>query len=257
MPGDPNDAPRCGSVHLPRVDDGATDAVRGEFEAMCVALPSITVMLSARHVGAVVLLDVPRHGEALTGSMGLLETCLDQDPRRPDPEMLAQLLFLSVWPALPEHMAMQIAFGWDAAESHVHDLVPVVRRAARSRRPVEERFAGMAVADAVPHTRAGRCFGGQAGVEPEAARVARGITLFRQVAAHAPDGLRPSLLCVIAWLLWANGKRSHALAYLAESGRIQPDHAITRSLVGRCSAALPNWCGDRPAASRRADCGGT
>lgn len=253
---DPNQAPVGGSVHLPRVDDETTDVVLDALEAMCVALPNISIRMSARHGSAMVLLDVPSHGEALTISIGLLETCLDEDPRGPDPEMLAQLLFLSIWPALPEQMAMQIAFGWDAAESHAHDLVPVVRRAVRGRRAVEELFAGMAVADAVPGTRAGRCFRGQADDKPDPARVACGIALFRQVAAHAPEGLRPSLLCVIAWLLWANGKRPHALAYLAEAGRIQPDHALTRSLSGRCSTALPNWCVDRPSESMHTDTSG-
>ncbi|WP_405216590.1 DUF4192 family protein [Agrococcus sp. Ld7] len=249
-------APDGGRVHLPRVDDATTNAVLDEFEAMRDALPKLSIRTSARYGSAVVLLDVPRHGEALTISMGLVETCLDEDPRRPDPEMLAQLLFLSLWPALPEQMAMQIAFGWDAATSHVHDLVPVVRHAARSRRPAEELFAGMAVADAVPGTPAGCCFRGHADEKPDRARVGRGIALFREVAAHAPVAFRPSLLCVVAWLLWANGKRPHALAYLAEAGRVQPDHALTRSLSDLCSTALPKWCADRSAAFVRSDSSG-
>lgn len=58
---------------------------------------------------------------------------------------------------------------------------------------------------------------------------------------------------MIAWLLWANGKRPHALAYLAEAWRMQPNHALTGSLSELCSTALPEWCADRSAAFMHPD----
>lgn len=230
-------------VRLPAADDDAQRAVLDELLAMLDALPELRVTYSARFASAAARLDVPTHGAALALSLPLVETGLDCDPNEVSTALLAQLVFYSVWPALPEQLALQVAFGWDLAEMHVRDLARIMARAARRGLTVDDYVADLVTTGAVPDTLGARCFRGETPCPPDSWRVARGIRLFRRAAAHAPEESRPSMLCAVAWLFWAMGKRPNALAHLAEASRIEPTHVLVHGLTAHFTSNQPAWLG--------------
>jgi hypothetical protein len=241
MSRDPQGCPAAAALHLPAADEAAKQMVHEALGGMGDALPELGVTIDARFVREASLLDVPSHGEALALSIPLIETCLDLDPKAVQPPLLAQLVLLSLFPGLPEQMALQIAFGWDLAEEHVHQLARIIGRATRRGVTVDEYVAQLVATGSVPETRATRCFRGETRWEPDGSRAARGAALFRTAAAHVPEGLRPSLLCVVAWLFWATGKRPHAMAHLVEASRIEPTHVLAYGLIAHLAANSPAW----------------
>ena len=233
--------PVAATLHLPAADAEAKQMVLDALDAMCEALPEIGVTTDARFVRETSLLDVPAHGQALIASLPLIETCLEREPGVIQPPLLAQIVLLSLFPGVPEQMALQIAFGWDVAEEHVHHFARIAARAARRGVTIDDYVAQLVASGSVPDTRATRCFRGETPWEPDRTRAARGTALFRAAAGHVPEGLRPSLLCVAAWLFWATGRRPHAVAHLVEASRIEPTHVLAYGLTAHFAARSPAW----------------
>lgn len=69
----------------------------------------------------------------------------------------------------------------------------------------------------------------------------KAVELFRLTAAYAPEQLRPPMLYVIAWLLWAAGKRALALAYLRGAIAIEPGHLLAQSFSILMGRNRPGW----------------
>ena len=151
-------------------------------------------------------MDAPSRGEAVCLILLLLETCLDDERDDPSPLRIAQLAFMAGLPAMTETIALQIAFGRGA----------------------------------VPRTALGRLFHGETLV-PDAERMAHGIALLRTAASLAPPPLRPPLLCALAWLQWARGKRAIAQAYLTEASRIEPEYVLASGLTWLIGTGRPAW----------------
>lgn len=210
------------------------------------ALPQMQATCSDRFRVLLEMTDVPYHGEALMLTIPLVETCLDVEPNDVGAELLAQLAFFSLLRAVPEQIALQIAFGWRLADEHAHDVAPMLAHDADRGISMNDYLAALDwEADAFDAAGAA-WFRGERWQEPDAARVERGIALCRRAAAHVPDGLRSPLLCIAAWLLWAGGKRPHALAYLAEASHDKSSGALVEALRKHMEATVPLWLGDLP-----------
>lgn len=229
------------SLHLPVVDPGVQDEVLEELLVMLDELPGYRLDVATEHVDEARLIDASPHEQAFELSIPLLESCLNQEPADLDSRLLAQLAFMAQFPALPEQLALQVAFGRRVAEEHAYEVVRLVSRASRRGLTVDEYVAHLAATDSVPSTRTTRLFRGGARRVPDPRRIMQGIALLRYAAAAAPESIRPPLLCAIAWLLWARGKRAHALAYLSEASRIEPEHILAYGLTWLVTNDLPLW----------------
>jgi hypothetical protein len=228
-------------VRLPDSDDGDRQAVLDSLDAMRDALPALRGTCSDRFAVLLTGVDIPPHGEALALSIPLLETVLDREPSEVPPAELAQLAFFSLFPAVPEQFALQIAFGWSIAHEHVRDCAPQLEEEDVGAMSADGYLAGLDPWADVFDTRAGRRFRGESLREPSRERVERGIAAFRRAAAHAPEALRPPLLCVVAWLFWAIGKRPHGLAHLAGIGRHDFAGDLVQALREHLATHAPLW----------------
>jgi hypothetical protein len=241
MPLDPEARPAAPVIRLPGGDDEVARMVLESLEAMCAALPEVTVAGEGPSAKRSDRLDTPTHAAAFARSIPLIETCLGHDPNEVSPPLLAQLILMSLFPSLPEQMALQVAFGRDNAEEHARDIARLIAHASRRGLTVDDYVAELVATGGVPDTRSARSFRGETSHEPDRSRAASGVALFRQAAGHAPEMLRPSLLCAAAWLLWSVGKRPHALAHLREAARIGPDHVLVHGLILHLGARRPSW----------------
>lgn len=106
---------------------------------------------------------------------------------------------------------------------------------------MDEHVARLVADDDIPNDRVYRLFRGEEAQVPDAARVRRGIVVLRQSAALVPEPFRASMLCGLAWLQWARGKRAIAMAYLSEATRIEPDHILAYGLAAQFDARMPVW----------------
>ncbi len=149
---------------------------------------------------------------------------------------------MATLPAIPETIALQIAFGRGAGEEQMREIARLIARATRRGLSADEYIAELAAADAIPRGKIIRLFHGETRRTPDVQRMARGI------ASAAQDQHRSwrrrcdlRLLCAIAWLQWARGKRAIALGYLAEASRIEPEHILAFGLSWLVSTKTPTW----------------
>lgn len=244
------DAPvRTAAIRLPKCDEHEQQAVHDALDEMRDALPAVRATCSDRFAVLLAGVDIPLHGEALALSIPLIETSIDREPSEVPPEELAQLAFLSLFPAVPEQVALQIAFGWSIAHEHVRDCAPLLEKEGIGAMSTEGYLAGLDPWGDAFDTRAGRRFRGESLRDPDRARVERGIAVLRRAAAHAPEGLRPPLLCVVAWLFWAIGKRPHGLAHLAGVSRDDFAGGLAHALREHLVAHQPFWVRVTPGAA--------
>ncbi|WP_425845702.1 hypothetical protein [Agrococcus sp. TSP3-2-1] len=212
------------------------------------ALPEFSVTFSSRHVAAVRSLEIPLRGEVFAAGLPAVETCLDDEPCDVGAELLGQLAFFSVLPGMPQLIGLQIAFGWAFAESHIDEMAAMAGGLYQRGLPGADLVdAFVAIGDATD-ARLARSFRGEAPQSADPSRVARGIVLLRRTAAHAPEGIVPFLLCIIAWLLWVIGKRAHARAYLADASRRDAHLLLVRAVDALVDAGRPSWTPFEPTA---------
>lgn len=224
--------------------------VLASLEAMRDALPEVAVTVDGRFAQQTEWFDVPDHGAAFTLAIPVIETCLERDPSDVSPPLLAQLVVMSLFPSLPEQMALQVAFGRGIAEEHARDVARLIADASRRGLTVDEHVAQLVATGRVSDTRSTRSFRGEAQHAPGRPRVSRGTRLFRRAAGHVPEVLRPSLLSAAAWLLWSVGKRPNALAHLAEASRIEPTHVLAYGLTAHFASNQPLWLVDTSGSAR-------
>jgi hypothetical protein len=235
-------ADRAGTaLHLPRASADATEAVLAHLLDMCGRLPEVRPTVSMDHAAESDGDAVPSHGEVLMLIVPLLETCLEADADEPAPPLVAQLAFMAALPAVPESIALQVAFGRRVGEAQTREFGRLIARARQRGVSVDEYVANLVAADALPRGTLVRLFHGESRRTPDAARVKRGIAMLRGIASLVPPMLRPPLLCTIAWLHWAGGKRALAAAYLAEASRIDPENVLAYGLSWLISTKIPSW----------------
>lgn len=233
------------SIHLPSVDDRDRDEVLRRIEAAVDKLPEVSLVMSAKEAESVHD-ELMRgsgpftHGELLALIVPIVETLFD-DTCRISPEFHAQLIMMCQFPSVPESMVAQIAFGRRVGEEQVRKIARIIARARHRGVSVDEYVADLHAQDAVPHDRLVKMFLGESKRTPSADRITLATGLLRTTAALAAESQRPPVLCAIAWLLWAQGKRALAMNYLAEASRIDPDHPTAFGLSVHFSENLPAW----------------
>ncbi|WP_457098716.1 hypothetical protein [Microbacterium sp. P5_E9] len=237
----PSGATSDGIFHLPAVDETVSAEVVDQFLRIVDALPMRSVPVSMRQVTAFDLDEVPPHVEAFALIVPLLETCLEDVPEALSPALVAQVASMGTFPAIPETIALQIAFGREAGEEQMREIARLIARATRRGLSADEYIAELAAADAIPRGKIIRLFHGETRRTPDVQRMAQGIALLRRIASLVPPPLRPPLLCAIAWLQWARGKRAIAMGYLAEAARIEPEHILAFGLSWLVSTKTPTW----------------
>lgn len=242
MDAHPATASRLGDprvVHLPAVDESVADEVWAHVLRMRSALPKVGVTASNHH--AALVLKVPRHGEVFGMAVALVETLLEKAAEEVTAEMHAEIAFLALVPGVPEQIALQVAFGSGVGERNARKFARLITQARLVGRSVDEHVAELAASDAIPRDDLVRLFLGEERQPPSLDRIGPGIAIFRRTASLVPESLRPPLLCVIAWLQWAHGRRPVAMAYLAETSRIEPHNVLARGLRAHFLAAVPKW----------------
>ncbi|WP_194408610.1 DUF4192 family protein [Microbacterium cremeum] len=181
------------------------------------------------------------HAEAFVVIVPLLESCLARGDTDLSAVLVAEFALMAMLPAIPETIAVQVAFGRGAGEEQVREMARLLARARHRGLTVDEYIAQLSAANAVPRGKLVRLFHGETRRVPDPDRLKRGISLLRVLTALAPEPARPPLLCSIAWLQWAQGKRAVASAYLAEAIRIEPEHILARGLAVLVSSKAPRW----------------
>lgn len=230
-----------GILHLPRADQAVREQVVLHLLERIDELSDFPDMTSDDESSAMDLRGAVDHGEAWGLIVPLLEACLEDAPDDVTPQLVAELALLTALPALPETIAVQIAFGRGAGDEQIREMARLFSRARHRGLTVDEYVAELVEADAVPRGKLVRLFHGETSRVPDPERMQRGIALLRRTASLVPPQLRPPLLCVIAWLHWARGKRAHAMAYLAEAQRIEPEHILAFGLNWLVTTKRPRW----------------
>ena len=110
------------ALHLPIASAEAREAVSAHLLGIFGRLPEVEVTASMDHAAATDWDAVPSHGEVLVLIVHLLETCLEADADEPAPPLVAQLAFMAALPAVPESIALQVAFGRRVGEEQTREF---------------------------------------------------------------------------------------------------------------------------------------
>ncbi|MEV4776517.1 hypothetical protein [Microbacterium sp. LWH12-1.2] len=238
------------TIHLPPVDPEERDKVWEHLMVVRDGLPEVTIVMSSNEAWRA-LDDLESnggsgaltHAETLGLIVPVVESLFDDDVRELGLEFHAQLILMCAFPSIPESLALQVAFGRKIGEEQFRKIARFAVRAHNRGITVDEYVEDLRVADAIPHDRPVRLFRGESRRVPSCVRMQRAIALLRRTSALAPEPFRPPLLCVIAWLQWAQGRRAVAIAYLEEALRIEPASILAYGLNVTFAARLPEWMG--------------
>lgn len=233
-------------IHLPSVDPRDKDEVLDRIVTAGDSLPEITLQMSSSqaHRAAAELEQGAgplTHWDVLRLIIGVVETLFDDEVKDFSPAFHAQLLIMLQFPSVPEAVSTQIAFGRKVGEMSLKKIERLSAAADKRGLSVDEHVADLAARDEIEHDLPVRCFLGESRRNPDQARMRRVIDLFRVTAALAIEPLRPPVLCVISWTLWALGKRSVALAYLREASEIDPTYPLAAGLATHIRQRQPQW----------------
>ena len=84
------------------------------------------------------------------------------------------------------------------------------------------------------------------GPRPDLERVRKAITLLRLLLQIAEPQFRPAPLSMLAWLSWATGRTTHAVAYIAQARAIDRSYSMAELLEQVVdSGRLPEWAFER------------
>lgn len=171
----------------------------------------------------------------------LLETLLEKRPEDVPHECHAELAVLLGEPGIPEQCVVQIAFGREMGERHVKKIARLVSDARRARMSVDDYVADRSRSGGLPRDALVRRFRGEWQGAPSSERIRAGVASLRRTAALVPEQLRPPLLCAVAWLQWAQGRRAVAMSYLGEALRIESGNVLAGGLRAHIVSATPEW----------------
>lgn len=183
----------------------------------------------------------PTHSETFEMIVPFVESLIEQDAADVDLPALALLAFTSLYPGVPELVALQAAFGARAAQQDVDRLARFRAQARQRGLTVDEYVQQLVSAGAVPIDPVVRLFRGDAKRRPDEARISRGVALLRRTLSLLPEPVRPHLLCSLAWLHWARGEQEAALSYLAQATKVERDHVLAFGLALHFARVSPAW----------------
>lgn len=238
-------------IRLPRVRPEEVEEVYSELERMGADLPRFDVILSGRearraHTELMKGSGPISHAEVLALVVPIVESLFDDEVSEYGVRFHVQLMMMCAYPSIPEALALQTAFGRSVGEEQLTKIVRLSDRAHRRGMSVDECVERLRSQDAVPHD---RLFLGESVRAPSDRRLRRAVALLRRTAALSPGPSGTPVLCAIAWMLWARGRRAIALAYLAEALRLEPDSILARGLTLHFREHTPAWIADPGASS--------
>jgi hypothetical protein len=170
-----------------------------------------------------------------------LEYCLERVDALDDADR-AMLLLFAESPPVRDQFAVQVAFGRAVGQSVMIDNLLYNARRQATGRSMDELVADDLAAGERPFVDAGSLLLGRTATRPDVARVTSGIRLFHDAIAVAPDDLRPSALCVLAWLHWSLGRGSAAGYLIDRALDLDPDHGMAAILATIFDAGMiPEW----------------
>jgi hypothetical protein len=226
-------------IRLPAVDDVSVAEVLTQLATIRDALPQFGVTISSRFADPVP--EPPPYCEMFTMAVLLVETVLEKPPEDVPPECHAELAILLAMPGIPEQCIVQIAFGRETGERHVQKIAHLLSDARQAGMSVDDYVAERSRSGDIPRDALVRRFRGEWRGSPSSERTRAGVALLRQTAARVPEHLRPPLLCAVAWLQWAQGRRAVAMSCLAEALRIEPENVLAAGLQAHISSTTPEW----------------
>lgn len=185
---------------------------------------------------------MPTQLEAFDLLVPFVETLLDGDPDEVPLSLLAQLVGMARMPAIPEPIALQIAFGRRIGEQHARKIARLVAQARQRALTVDEHIEHLRRTGAVPHDTLVRLFLGDARRRPDTARIRAGVAVLRRAVSLLPPPVRPDLLCILGWLSWADGDAETAMDYVETASAIAPGHVLAYGLgaiIG--TGKVPAW----------------
>ncbi|WP_156761163.1 hypothetical protein [Microbacterium karelineae] len=224
-------------VHLPLATDADRDEVVERLFDMWSATASEAVAPDEGDSGGPM-----GHVESLAYIVPFLESLLDDPPDELPLAACAQIVHMVEYPAVPEIVVIQTAFGRRAGEEMVRHLERLFARARQRNLSVDEYIADAADTGRIAHDRTARMFRGEVRRAPDDERMRTAIRILRRAASLVPPELRSHLLCAIGWLQWARGRRPVALAYLAEAERTDSGCPFPLAITELVSARRPRWC---------------
>lgn len=232
-------------IRLPAVDEISVGEVSLHLARIRDALPEFRVDVSSRLTMPAP--KPPRYGEMFAMAVLLVETVLEQRREDTPHECHAELAVLLTLPSIPEQAVLQIAFGREMGERHMRKIARLLRDARRAGMSADDYVAELSRSDGLPPDGLVRRFRGEWKSPPSFERAEAGIALLRHTAALVPDVLRPPLLCGVAWLQWALGRRAIAASNLAEALRIEPGNVLAAALQTHIMSVTPKWLSPRRA----------
>lgn len=182
------------------------------------------------------------HLESLSSIVPFFESLLDDAAEDISPSAYALLVHMVGYPAVPDTLVLQSAFGRRIAEESNRDLARIIARANQRDLSVDDYITELASSERIPQRRVARMFRGEVRRTPDDGRMRAAIAILRRAASLIPHELRSHLLTAIGWLYWARGKRPNALAYLAEAERTDSGCPYVGGLTALVSSRLPAWC---------------
>jgi hypothetical protein len=189
-------------------------------------------------------LMIPSHLQALHLIVRLTESLLLAAPDDVSPRWAAEIAFMAAMPGVAENVALQIGFGESAGRDEVQKLMRLIGEAKERGLTADEYIMQLQADGGIPRDENTRRLHGETSAGPIDDRLRRGVAVLRRIAALVPDFYRPHLLSVIGWMLWARGRRSVALNYVAEALRIDPASILGYGLAVILSSRMPAWVSD-------------
>ncbi|QPZ37860.1 DUF4192 family protein [Paramicrobacterium chengjingii] len=223
-------------VHLPYVDEWEREAITDELLDICEPLSE-----TRESAGAGMLSFNEPHINALFDVVPLVESLLKVEPNHVPLFHAAELVMVCNFPSLAEAVALQIAFGREIGVENRRRWLSLITEAKIHEMSVDDYVLELTNRSDFACDRVSRLFRGDEKQSPVGERLRLGIALLRRVIALVPTPYRAGLLCALAWLQWANGKRAISLVYLEEAARLEPDHTLVFGLTVHFSSRKPAW----------------
>ncbi|WP_110590460.1 hypothetical protein [Microbacterium suaedae] len=224
-------------VHLPPVTDAESGEVVARLNDILDALANLAD--ETDEVDAVVSIG---HVESLGLIVPFFESLLEGSFDDISLAAYAQLIHMVEYPAIPDLIVVQAAFGRRAGEETIRDLERTCARARQKNRSVDGYIDDLAETERLASNRTARKFGGEVRRLPDDERTRLAIRILRRATSLAPPELRTHLLCAIGWLQWARGRRPVALTYLAEAQRTGSGCPLPVAMTALVSSRRPRWC---------------
>jgi hypothetical protein len=181
------------------------------------------------------------HAEYFAVAVALTETLLDSPADGASLALLVDLARNAERAFVPEHFALQSAFGPRVGARMIDDLLRLADRAARRGLTPDAYVELLRTQDRIPDALAARLLRGQARRRPDRARIARAGAVLARLVALLPAHRQTGPLCAWGWLRWADGDAVSAAAAMRLALRREPGYPLAVGLLVLIERGAPVW----------------